>query len=175
MSSRPIQTQPRGLLGFLQLKNMGQNPAVLPETLQSVLELREWLWETNAESVPSTINGVAFIPAATAVGNYVVLAVPNDEAWALLDCTCTPVTGVGQAITFRLIYLDMNAPQGTAYGISDYLAKGASDISALAMPRSFRIPIIPPGGRLGIQITAITAAAADFAGSFVARVARLRS
>lgn len=41
--SWPIQTQPQGLLSLLSLKNRGQNPSQLADTLQSVVELRDWL------------------------------------------------------------------------------------------------------------------------------------
>lgn len=171
--ARPIQVLPRGLLGFLQLKNMGQNPSEFPDLLQPVLEMREWYYETNA--ITQVASGLALVPAATTVGNLILLVVPNGQAWAVLDADCILVTGAGQVIDYRIMFLDGPAPGGNASGLSGYVRQsGAGEANiANSMPRSYRIPILGPGYQVGIQIQEITAAAADFAGAFVLRTAVL--
>lgn len=169
---RPILTQPSGLVGFLQLKNSGRNPSTFPDSVQSVLELREWLWETNSET--SIVSGAALIPLATVAGNLQFLQVPSTEVWALLDLNASFVTGVGQTLTYRFIFLDNPVPQGNAHGLSDYFSILASNLQHQMMPRSFRIPLLRPGHSLGINITAIATAAADIGGTFRARIVRMR-
>jgi len=88
--SKPIQTLPCGLLGFLQLKNLGQNPSILPDTIQSTLDLREWLLETNAENplTPSSVivtSGVVGLVLFTTLP----LIVPDREWWFVENYTLT--------------------------------------------------------------------------------------
>lgn len=168
---RPIQTQAQGLLGFLQLKNAGRNPEFLPDEITSVLELREWFWETNRtnQTVPFS---ATFIPAATGTGSFDVLTVPPGEYWAVLDVDCAANTGAGQALTARIEYRE---PGTRTYGLSDYIVKAANDIRRFSMARSSRIPILPPTTVVGLHIAAITTAAADIGGNFGCRVAVLRA
>lgn len=171
----PIQILPRGLLGFLQLKNAGQNPSLLSDLLQPTLDLREWLLETNSESV--FVSGVAFIPAATGVGFFSLFTVPDGQHWALLDAFARIAIGAGQTLTHRLAYFDGPSASSQEFSLSGdpSMSFGAADTNrGISMVRG-RIPILGPGYRVGIDISSINAAAADFPGVMTLRISRLFS
>lgn len=80
MPSHPIQTQPIGLLGFLQLKNSGQNPSILPDEVQCVLELRDWYFEGDVR----IRGGLAAAVASGTLGLVLTATqVPQGEQWAI--------------------------------------------------------------------------------------------
>jgi hypothetical protein len=88
--SRPIQVIPPGLLGFLQLKNSGQAPSELPDTLQGVLELRDWYFQARLE-FSSQIHGIT---NGTGVEGYFsfspnTIIVPQGEWWWVEQYTIT--------------------------------------------------------------------------------------
>lgn len=168
MESRPIQVFPSGLLGFLQMKNSGQNPAALPDTLQAVLELREWLWETLSQVV--FVSSATLIPAATVAGNFTMLTVPPGEYWALLDVDMELNYQAGQTLVFRHQWRE---PTGRSFGLSDYFTRVGATTQGASMPRSYRIPIIGPGGIIGLHISTATMAGLDMGGNFEVRIARL--
>lgn len=171
--SRPIQTIPFGLLGYLQLKNAGQNPAELVDTVQPVLEMREWYYETNAEVIISALSGLAFIPAATVAGNYTLFTVPNGQFWAILDYNVVINTQAGQTVNYRHQYLNAPAPAGAAHGLTEYFLFGANNLKHTHMPRSYRIPIVGPGSPIGLNFSDLVTAAADIPGTAAVRIARL--
>lgn len=155
------------------MKNSGQNPRDLPSTLQGVLELREWYWETSSEIVLNS--GTGLIPAATVAGNFIFFTVPLGEVWALLDYDFIPVTGAGQSITFRLMFMDSPAPNGTVFGLLDYVTKGANNTQGVSTRRNDRIVVMRGGYQIGLHISAITTAAADIGGSAGVRIARCKA
>lgn len=81
MPSGPIQTQAQGLLGFLQLKNAGRNPDALLETVQPSLDLRDWYFNSVAETLISQSEAVA----GGFNGNALLATpggqVPSNEFW----------------------------------------------------------------------------------------------
>jgi len=105
--SRPIQVIPPGLLGFLQLKNSGQAPAELPDTLQGVLELRDWYFQARLV-VSNQIHGGS---AATAVFGFQAyspntIVVPEREYWWVENYSFTSDTiPAGDLVTARAAYI----------------------------------------------------------------------
>lgn len=169
MASRPIQVQPFGLLGFLQVKNLGQNPQVMPDSISPVMEMREWYWETNSEV--QTFSSITAVPSSQAVGQLVLMTVPDKEYWAILDTSFNVVTAAGQAISYQVIaYLSGNVP----IPLTELVTVGASITAPpLPIPCRDRVFIAPPGCRFGLRISAITTAAAAMPGTLWIRFARL--
>lgn len=86
--SGPIQVIPPGLLGMLQLKNFGKLPSEMPEVLQPVLELRDWMLQANSRVIgPYTTTwannqtGFANFPTPS------LLIVPPSEWWYVHQLT----------------------------------------------------------------------------------------
>lgn len=102
MISRPIQTQPQGLLGFLQIKNSGKNPENFPDVLQPTLEQFDWYVQTNAQDLPryqgAFASGVSGYQSFTNPG---ALIVPNGEWWYVDYYTIrSAVLGAGDGAQF---------------------------------------------------------------------------
>lgn len=83
----PIQLIPKGLLGFLQLKNMGRLPNELVESYQPVIEMRDWMFSSYAE----TLVEQSELVAGGFNGNQLCTTpggqVPADEFWFVRHCT----------------------------------------------------------------------------------------
>lgn len=167
--SRPIQSQPQGLLGFLQLKNLGQNPSELPDVLQPVLELRDWYLQTNSEIVSGTDAAIA------AVGVSNNLIVPQGEYWFVHDVGLLIQLAAGA--TWRGAICYRNGPAGLL-GINFQLAEtinwaqatdGTNVLQGMTRDRPL---IIPPDGRIGIQTSALSAPTVT--GNVFARITRLK-
>jgi len=71
MPSR-IQTNPRGFLNLLGIRNMGQNPTVLPDTVDPTIDITQWyllnqrLWVSNTGggiAIPGGSQYLAVVPA----------------------------------------------------------------------------------------------------------------
>lgn len=92
-----IQRVPTGLLDLLGLKSTGQNPVVMPDTLQTVLELRDLYaaqrWE-QFQATTNTVNLIGFWGAAT-------LTVPAGELWLVDSLAYTSGTLLA-GTTYRL-------------------------------------------------------------------------
>lgn len=97
--NKPIQLQPSGLLGLLQLKNNGRNPSVLADSVQPVLDLWPHYLLTNGEQTLSANIAVAGPGGAgPAVPDSLV---PEGECWAvqLFSISMNGVLGVGQELS----------------------------------------------------------------------------
>ena len=81
---RPIQTIAQGLLGFLQLKNAGQNPSELSSLLSPTMDLRDWLWQTAPTEV---VAGVAAAIGASGFTSYITI--PQSEWWVVYEVQAT--------------------------------------------------------------------------------------
>lgn len=78
----PIQIQPRGLLGFFNLKNEGSNPRDLVETVQPVLDIFSLYKENQAEVILP--NGALALATGTDGPQLFApnhLIVPSNELW----------------------------------------------------------------------------------------------
>lgn len=99
MSTGPIQTSPAGLLGLLNLKNLGKNPAQLEDAIQPVLEFLDMYLATGYERVQSTAQAVA---QGT---NVTDLVVPQNEVWFVRHVSIDyGVLGAGAALIWTPAY-----------------------------------------------------------------------
>jgi len=85
VSSGPIQKAPSGLLDFLQLKNLGQNPRDLSDVVSPVLALNDWYGAGEVElrdgsALPLT-SGVRYCSLNAILG----LQVPDGEVWRVRE------------------------------------------------------------------------------------------
>jgi len=163
--SRPIQAIPQGLLGFLQLKNMGKNPSEISDLLQPVMDLREWYLQTaqrnfigNGGAAPSAAlpnNTVGFIGWLATVPN---ITVPPNEWWYCPYYTALSATLVaGETIQFGVGFRNPDAgfTYQTLIGDPCDPVTGANK-RAFAFARDFWVP---PGSQLGIQVIQTVTAA----------------
>lgn len=100
--SPSVQVLPPGLLGYLQLKNLGQNPRSLIDAYQPTIDLRDWLLQANYRTLDRTV----LLPNNTVGinGTTVPIIVPDTEWWfvheaylqtATLIATDTAAAGIG--------------------------------------------------------------------------------
>ena len=165
---RPIQLIPRGLLGFLQLKNLGKNPSDFPSVLQPTLELFDWLTQSEQLSTVGTDAAIA------AVGTNTYLSVPSGEAWWLHDVqasinlaaaatiVCSPSYNLGPvgAPSFSRLLTPLQQYSQAVHG------------TTIVIPSTLYKPmLLTPGCTLGIRTTALSAATT--AGNLVARYTRM--
>jgi len=148
-ASGPIQSSPRGLLGLLQLKNVGQNPELLLDAVQPVLEMRELY-------ISGLLELVAVAATAAAVGPNNVISVPNNETWFIRTvCATTEVLGAAEAIRVQ---------PAIAYGAS-LLTTPVGDLQAAVTGERVRahsdpaaLLIAGPGDVIGFWVAALTGA-----------------
>lgn len=168
MSSRPIQQIPGGLLGFLQMKNAGRNPSVLPDELAAVLEMRDWYWQT----FPLIAAGVD--AAIAAAGLVDKLTVPAGEYWAVHDVEIVATLAAASNGLFVAYY---RTGQGAANQFPFNLmppqrwtqATDGNTLTAVMTPRATLL--LGPGAQLGIRTLFLSAATTT--GNLVARYTRL--
>lgn len=159
-----VNRVPPGLLSLLGIKAGGQNPAILPDTLQPTLELLELYVSGNAVDVD----------AATSL-------VVNNGVWAI----GTPAPGPGEIylVERMSVTIGANLAAGTTYRvvptISDAVTAGrvfpvGPEASATAGQRlsvgSWGGFVLPSGFRLGLfaaQVTLGTAVQMSVAARYV--------
>lgn len=150
---RPIQTQARGLLGFLQLKNLGKNPENFPDTLQPVLEQLEWYLQTNAQDLQRyTVNLAPGVSGFQSFTNPGALLVPPAEWWYVDFFTIrTAVLGAGDGAQFAC---GMVPQPSVATGVTLTLGPNTGQFSGAARSLAARSegPFwAPPGAELVID------------------------
>jgi len=165
MDSAPIQTQPAGLLGFLQLKNMGQNPSVLPDRLQPILEMFEWYMQSSAEILQQA--GSAF----TTAGVKVIHTVPAGEWWVVDDFQAVATIDVGGSLEAAPCY------QTPGFGLGHLIDElrtfaVAGGNAPFFMPRDNRPLLLPPGSTLGLFVRNVAVGVTVLVGNV--RFARLK-
>jgi len=160
--SGPIQVIPPGLLGLLQLKNLGRLPDVLMGSVQPITEMMPWYLRANREVWP--LNSGNTIAPGTYTG-YVLMSpnellVPQDEWWYVHSLSIGFAAGAGgSAIGIRL------AAQWNQVGTLKYQALGsermvspltAADGELLLAAYDFWAP---PGSSLGFYVHTVSVAA----------------
>lgn len=99
----PIQTLPRGLLGLLQLKNTGRNPAFLSDAVQSVIDIDSYYLRNQAHSrLPAPQLAVTGAAGAAAYNRFSTnpVIVPDNECWWVESFTLSMTLGaIGDRIT----------------------------------------------------------------------------
>lgn len=139
-----IQKIPQGLLGFLQLKTGGRNPATLSDIVVPTWDLARLYLEADAEyvGVNSTINA----------GGYTITAsAPQNEAWIVTSFNVGFTTDVGEAIECALCRAPHNNTPLNALTLKIDL--GANDWAELVYSDTL---YLAPGESLGVLVNAIT-------------------
>lgn len=163
----PVQLHPRGLLGLLQLKNHGKNPEQLLETIQPVLELKDWyLQGESAQSLSGNFlaTGAANFSGAIFSSNAggVLFTPPVGRAWWVLDFSvAAPVSAAGDIHRIGTVvsWVTGNGVV-TALGPTETLNQAAAaSVNPVLQVAMTRDPVLLiPGDRLGIRIVQSTAA-----------------
>lgn len=147
--SGPIQTQPRGLLGLLQLKNQGRNPSDLLDTLTPTFDLERLLVGATLEVSQTGL-------VAAVIGSNVGITVPETEVWFVWGvCVTTDVLGAGEAISVAPTI----APSSSAliaFPVGPYVDGVPADfVRAASYPG---ILVAEPGAILGSFVKTLTGA-----------------
>ena len=172
----PLQIWPKGLLGFLQLKNGGEFPQRLAsEALLPTLELAKWYLETNQEVIDNTeLGGVASPALAAGNTSFGGLVVPAKEFWVVHDysATVTNTNGTGQHNTC----LTVTHPGKTSvapFRLGDYFTVAAGTAGNAVVIHMTREPfILGPGGGLAAH-SILSSFAAAVTITPIARITRL--
>lgn len=84
--SGPIQIVPPGLLGYLNIKNAGNNPSDLLDTVQPTLDLRDWWFQARLEVTTVT---QSFLATTASVGFKAFttnpVTVPQGQMWYVTE------------------------------------------------------------------------------------------
>lgn len=154
--SKPVQIIPPGFLGFLQLKNNGVNPTELPDNLQPVIEMRDWMLQARARDWPP-----GFSQRALAPGTYGYLpftnpiSVPNNEQWYVWQYTARAVLTATDGLALRVAYRSIvtgTTPVHVLGSVSS--ASGAGAVAAISAQPFW----LPPGAELGLYVEGIVSA-----------------
>lgn len=153
----PIQVIPAGLLGLLQLKNIGKNPNLMQDEVSPGIDLGKWWLETLAaeatETYTSTYIGGTNGPGMNGVGNTLIS--PDTEWWWVKNYTVeTAAVAAGTNIRFKPAYLSprfgvfrpylLNDDAVTASVVGERVICGARDFW------------MPPGAQLGTWVEFIS-------------------
>lgn len=147
-----INRQPRGLLNFLGIQNVGRNPGQLGEQLSPVIDLRDWYLQQNTESVAlnSSVASLGFNP---------FFSVPDTETWAVISTAANSAAALGAGVTFQ-IGVAWSRPSPTVAVISPLSEVGpVATTGAVAVAWGFPADLIfvPPGAQIGIYCSQLAA------------------
>lgn len=160
-NSRPIQVYPPGLLGFLQLKNIGRNPEELPNVLQPTLDLFDWIMKARAEDiVPSRVAsapGIALANGQIGLQRFSpnVPVTRSNEWWWVENYTVgTGTLGATDTSGFALGFLTPTVGASNLYvvGTPSPIVTGTANGRALtAFAGGF---FLPPSSELVLRVMA---------------------
>lgn len=161
MDTGPIQIIPPGLLGFLQLKSQGKNPSLLADTYLPCIEMRDWMFQAERESVTDTLTLGA---GANAPGTYAAYAgvaaiVPNGEFWWVHSASIIFDITAAESIAARPAWFYDTG--GSNFGIqliADTVTWREVVGTARRLAFSLNNFFAPPNSRLGLLIEAATGA-----------------
>lgn len=132
----PIGLIPTGLLGFLQLKQLGRLPDGLMDSVQPSLDMRDWYFQSRRETA-LTFNGTIPSNTTSAVGEVTFSAggtvvVPAGEYWYVESMT---VPAIISAAADTIRYAPDYMP---ASGINDRVQVGpdVSDVVSATVVRN---------------------------------------
>lgn len=140
---------PRGLLSFLEIKNDAKYPQYLADFLQPVIDLKDWLLNTNESE---TLSG-----SAGSIG-FVQIAVLNVRTWAFVTkhSVQTDDLGVGDSIEGALAVQTQPGITNSEFypapqvGAMQLYSQAAGDVRGLWGARGFWCP---PGSAIGLRVT----------------------
>lgn len=156
-NSGPIQNIPRGLLGLLQLKNLGKNPDVLIGNVQPTLDMLGFWLANDARPDTTQYTGTQVTGNSIISGPTVNLSVPQEETWFVhqfsLQIACGAADTVSNAVP--IMYLT-----GTGVIRWQGMTEAALNIAAggrggVITARNFWAP---PGAGFGWYLGQVTAA-----------------
>lgn len=136
--SGPIQVIPQGLLGFLNLKNNGQNPNTLDSNVMPVIDLTSWWFENRAEDIGTFTRTP--VTGNNGFGSWLTpIIVPEREAWWVLEYTIrSQPMGVGDSAAFACGWQQIITQQ--RYMVGD-LGQVNNDVGVTsAFARGFYVP-----------------------------------
>lgn len=151
MPDAKTQRIPQGLLGFLELKNGGQNPGRLLDSLQATWDLERALLMDGVEMVSQNL-------AINAVGpvSYATLA-PGAGEWLALHALMirTDVLSAGEAITLLGPHMLFNQNATLVQIGTQEVAVAAGQMGSIGfyLPRPF---LMPPGTAIAAIAKAVT-------------------
>jgi len=162
--SGPVQLIPPGLLGMLQLKNEGRSPRDFVETLQPVIEMREWLMQANW-------NEVTDVSAALAAGILGPVTFPalisGAGTWLYVSQFSAYSTVGGAGIMRAKLFYQRLTGGATPRHFAGRQVEGlATTATGICNPISEGF-FMPPNMQLGVYVTENTyAAAVTFTANF---------
>lgn len=150
MPWRPIQAQPAGLLGFLQLKNAGRNPEQLSETLLPTMDLVQWYLESDVRLNTGATAALASGTLGQQLTTTTTQVVPSNEQWILRGISIGADLVAGDAISAAPIIRDPTLGQFRLLGpfAADGVYADNAQFRAAWNPNG-DIVIARPGTRFG--------------------------
>lgn len=158
-----INRAPQGLLGLLDLKTQGDNPAQLAAFVQATLELRDfYALQTRATlSQASTLTGLGIT-----TGVFPNLLVPQGELWLVSALTCqlsAPPLGAGETTRLVVGYLTNDTGRFIALGDSSPTLAPGEDLGVGFAGTYLMQPGDQPtvfqsnrtGGNLGVRLNIV--------------------
>lgn len=158
-----INRVPQGLLGLLDLKTQGDNPAELAGFVQSVIDLRDFYGlQTRATiSQASTLTALG-----VTAGVFTNLVVPQGECWLVSSLSATlSAPPLGVAATFAMQVGYVTGDTGRFTGLGNYsatIATGADccsnyDGGILLLPGDSPnvYSLTQTGGNVGVRLTIV--------------------
>jgi len=162
----PVQVIPPGLLGALQLKQLGQNPHSLLAEYRPTIEVRDWLLLGNAIDRTQISLAAIAVPSATyGAANFSPnhIIVPTRELWWCYEYTVSSdLIPAGDTIQIAPSY--SRPLVGT---LSNYVLCPRNDVGAGAVGVASRVDVcarnfwLPPDSELGFTISTNTRAAGN--------------
>lgn len=186
-----INRQPQGLLGFLDIKNLGRNPSPLSDGLAATLPLTDWYLETAAEYL--TEGNLEIAGPALGYNRWTQaaqnLVVPQNQWWRVHEYSCLTLFDIGGGsagctdVSISLTY-EMPMPiftgsgsTGQAIDLPTITSGPAQGFVVGAGKPAFTLakPIwVPPGAIFGYQLTGINPIAGQCRVAFTIRFTRIR-
>jgi hypothetical protein len=160
LSPGPINTIPQGLLGLLQLKQLGRNPDQLSPVVAPHLELFPFYQARLETDLVVPGSDLINLPTATPGMTYFTTVVPNTQTWWIQRITAAGTLLAAESVIFALV----TRVSGTGVG---HLVSGYFADVVTARARAFRITgggfWAVPGTSFGIQVADdVTAATITF-------------
>lgn len=157
----PLQILPPGLLGALQLKNMGKNPGALSSLVQGTLELRDWLLQQNYEVLGAT-------NAASVTDNFTGFQdggtgarVPEGEWWYIHEYQVNILAlATGDVVHAAPAYQDNTVAGGDTITVGPDVRLVPTATTASLTAPAWRQFFVPPNALFGGWILESNVAAA---------------
>lgn len=98
----PVNLIPPGLLGVLNLKQMGSNPSTLVQSYQPVIDTLRWLLNGNREGLTDTANLGA--GAGGRLVQFTNITVPQNEWWYVHNASFTATVAAGDSLIAPAVF-----------------------------------------------------------------------